>query len=522
MAVSHSQLFLPRQVCIFVFAFVVPLRSKERADATALENVASPRASTSIPFNHHNTAAEVEELMANVEGSVRRRPSQSPNPTTWRELYRHLTTTLRKTLVDNIDIAEYIGMPTSQESFTRFARLPAEVHGRIWRFALPGPRIVELEGRWLENLKGDLSWQYIPKNPPPMPQTFRESYTVSRRVYRNNKPRDKHNNVASTPWIRYDFDIVHIRDVEFSAVEHGYAEYVEARARYTNGDEYSFDGRPDCFNHIEALAISREVLRRSIHRNAYLIRHFFPKLRVLEAYEGSIDESVDDYESESENGLGYEGTGTGIKNDKVRRDAFVANCMGPFCQVSDFNGDYASEIQSQLVNALEDESMMREVINLDHAPEAEDYVSDAESVTSFVSSLPSSNQQVEKASEDFYDIVNHVNMNRRKRMEAIVNTSAQAPVHTPAHEYVEVAHSVQNSDASDSDADDTEYLFAEDGTTQDDALSHFCRPSIEAHSEAPAFKRQKKHDQRRANAKEKKGLEPGIKHVSEQRPLSKV
>ncbi|CZT40700.1 uncharacterized protein RSE6_00346 [Rhynchosporium secalis] len=113
-------------------------------------------------------------------------------------------------------------------------------------------------------------------------------------------------------------------------------------------------------------------------------------------------------------------------------------------------------------------------------------------------------------------------MNRRKRMEAIINTSAQPQVHTPAREYVEVAHSVQNSDASDSDADDTEYLFAEDGTTQDDALSNSCRPSIESHSEAPIFKRQKKHDQRRANAKEKKGLEPGIKHVSEQRPLSKV
>ncbi|XMA15780.1 hypothetical protein WAI453_008571 [Rhynchosporium graminicola] len=257
----------------------------------------SPSSNTTFDGPLPKTAAEVEELMANVEGSVRRRPSQSPNPTTWRELYRHLTTTLRKTLVDNIDIAEYIGMPTSQESFTRFARLPAEVHGRIWRFALPGPRIVELEGRWLENLIGDLSWQYIPKNPPPMPQTFRESYTVSRRVYRNNKPRDKHNNVASTPWIRYDFDIVHIRDVEFSAVEHGYAEYVEARARYTNGDEYSFDGRPDCFNHIEALAISREVLRRSIHRNAYLIRHFFPKLRVLVVL---IDDEIDFDELDSD------------------------------------------------------------------------------------------------------------------------------------------------------------------------------------------------------------------------------
>ncbi|KAH7395479.1 hypothetical protein BKA64DRAFT_59955 [Cadophora sp. MPI-SDFR-AT-0126] len=156
-----------------------------------------------------NTAAKVHELMTELEKQTIRRTSQSPSPGSMRRQYLHLTTNFRQTLVRNLGIVEYAGMPVSPRVFTCFARLPTETRRRIWRFALPGPRIVELEKRGILDFSGVMSWQYVPRNLPPLLQTCRESRTIARRSYRIEKQQNKIGGVPSTPWIRYDQDIAY-------------------------------------------------------------------------------------------------------------------------------------------------------------------------------------------------------------------------------------------------------------------------------------------------------------------------
>ncbi|PVH77493.1 hypothetical protein DL98DRAFT_267011 [Cadophora sp. DSE1049] len=449
-------------------------------DPCGYEWLSSTPSSPAYPSSPPTTAAEVHELMIEVEKKTPRRWSQSPNSESVHRQYHHLTTNLRQTVVQNIDTAEYAGMPTSQRTFTCFARLPAEARRRIWCNALPGPWIVGLEKRYLLNAKGSLSWQYIPENPRPLLQTCKESRTVARRNYGIEKWQNKLNKVPSTPWIRYDHDIVHIRDLDFSLEGNGYVWYDEKRAGYTNGDEYSFEGRPDCFDHFEALAVTREILEKPKHRTAYLLRSFFPKLRVLVILiddEVDFDEVWPEYGSEcGDDGPDYESGDEAVddpdddsddnywNNNTLPRVGFTTNCAGPFSEVCK-NEEYASEVQSEVLDMLEEESTLcfryyvpevlvraasfkpgkvqagHETFTETNDPEDPDQ-SDADSFSSDASSLPPPARQDHRVSfntsqqqaEDFHDTVRQVKINLTGAMLDFVNTSIHTQMQLPSFE----------------------------------------------------------------------------------------
>ena len=67
----------------------------------------SAPSSPSCPAPQPKIAAEVDELMIEVEKKVPRRWSQTPNPRSIRRQHHHLPINLRQNLVQDMDIVEY-------------------------------------------------------------------------------------------------------------------------------------------------------------------------------------------------------------------------------------------------------------------------------------------------------------------------------------------------------------------------------------------------------------------------------
>lgn len=66
------------------------------------------------------------------------------HPSSRRTYYCKITQNLRQRVIDNALISSYPSMPKPFSSFTLSPHLPPNIRCRIWRHALPGPRIVQL------------------------------------------------------------------------------------------------------------------------------------------------------------------------------------------------------------------------------------------------------------------------------------------------------------------------------------------------------------------------------------------
>jgi len=89
-------------------------------DPCGYEWQSSTPSSPAYPLSLPKNTVEVGELMVEGEKRAPHRWSPSPNPESMRRQYHHLIRNLRQTLVENLDIAEYAGMPISRRTFTCF------------------------------------------------------------------------------------------------------------------------------------------------------------------------------------------------------------------------------------------------------------------------------------------------------------------------------------------------------------------------------------------------------------------
>jgi hypothetical protein len=132
----------------------------------------------------------------------------------------------------------------------------------------------------------DQLYEYRPKNPPPLLLACVESCREQLRAYNLSVPRNIANGVASTKCIRYDYDIVHIKGLGFTSRDSGYQRPWFGHIRPDPGvgnwaESDRWIGRPQCFEHIETVAISRNLLVTAKDEYQCIIRHFSQKLRVL-------------------------------------------------------------------------------------------------------------------------------------------------------------------------------------------------------------------------------------------------
>ncbi|KAL2059895.1 hypothetical protein VTL71DRAFT_10050 [Oculimacula yallundae] len=275
-------------------------------------------------------------------------PFPSSRPDYVGEEYRRLTTNLRGRLASNVKTADYIGMRTSERVFTCFAKLPPSIRRRIWRHELPGTRIIELQRKKESDThqSSSMPCQYVPKNPPPLLQTCRESRAISLWNHQLEKQENNSNKVPSCKWIRYDVDIVHLRDFEFSERIGGFLAPPQDRKKRKNSNYISptHIGRPDCFNYIEDLAVSRDLFSQSEQYSGYLIRYFFPKPRLFILL---IDDIYDIETFEDVWGIACDLDGVIKRYEKLPRTVFVKNCTGPFTTPEN-NQWYANHVAEEI------------------------------------------------------------------------------------------------------------------------------------------------------------------------------
>jgi hypothetical protein len=180
---------------------------------------------------------------------------------------------------------ESMGSP--DYTFTSFPNLPTEIRLRIWDYALSTPRIVELvKVRHTSSLA--MQFQYKHKPVPPLLHTNSESRTISQKVYRSFTSPAESSELDCGNWIRFGYDIIHLRDFDFSEDVAGYA--IEGVGRAVAGSAEwrgigrfgdRWVGRPSMFEHIRTLCVSRATLTQSIDDYECVLRHFFPKLSTL-------------------------------------------------------------------------------------------------------------------------------------------------------------------------------------------------------------------------------------------------
>jgi hypothetical protein len=176
-----------------------------------------------------------------------------------------------RTLVDNALIASYRGEQPDTCSFALFPKLPTEIRIKIWRFAISVPRIVEV-------IFND-HWQCKNTNPPPLLSTCAESRHESLKAY---------STIAGPEWIRCDWDVLCLKHLDFHDNKgfdrrrfQGSIQRWDPQDEDISAGSDKWIGRPQSFEMISALAINREVLTQTWDDYEYIIRHFFPSLKLL-------------------------------------------------------------------------------------------------------------------------------------------------------------------------------------------------------------------------------------------------
>jgi hypothetical protein len=111
-----------------------------------------------------------------------------------------------ETLMSNTRSASYHGEQPGAGKFTLFPQLPPEIRIRIWQHAISVPRIVEV--------KFNKDWQYKSK-PPALLLCNKESRQECLKAYSigNN----------GSAWIRFDWDILYLKQLDFSQDGRGFA-----------------------------------------------------------------------------------------------------------------------------------------------------------------------------------------------------------------------------------------------------------------------------------------------------------
>jgi hypothetical protein len=223
-------------------------------------------------------------------------PNMEPLPSSPESDY----TPVEQYIIRNATIASYCGEPPATGSFTLFPRLPAEIRIRIWHHAISVPRIVEVEEmddpRRISGTVGlsNERWKFKNTNPPPLLSTCKESRQEILKEYKNYT--DVTMSIAGPEWIRFDWDILYLKNLDFAKNGYGFTlpGFERSIQRWRPADIFDaiFDtiteesdkwiGRPDLFQHVTTLAINRETFYFGTYDDCEcIIRHFFPNLAVL-------------------------------------------------------------------------------------------------------------------------------------------------------------------------------------------------------------------------------------------------
>jgi len=176
--------------------------------------------------------------------------------------------------------------------FHQFALMPLDIRQK-WQYALTAPWVLTLKPLYDKFLVPPKAYQgptwgtsctrYRPESPSGLSATCRESREEFLRTYMLEERLNTLEGIKSHPWIRFDRDIVHLKDLYFAGRSSGYW-YMQENEFF---DWPSYDGRPPLFEHLESVAMPWEFWRTQ--EFACLISNFFPKLKVLIFL---IDESV--------------------------------------------------------------------------------------------------------------------------------------------------------------------------------------------------------------------------------------
>ena len=194
------------------------------------------------------TAAELSAIMTDEFQTLR--------PGLRRYHYKRWTVNLCQDLYRNAISACHRHSSTSKTRFPLFNNLPAEIRSRVWHIAATIPEIIVLEP-----VPNTTSKTYKPTIFPALLTTCREShheFLLNKQLKSLSLP---NTSIVNSPWLDYSHDIFHIRDLDFCD------RWTPVELRVNEG--------PECFKHIEALALSRDILFKSPHHTDVTIRGFF-------------------------------------------------------------------------------------------------------------------------------------------------------------------------------------------------------------------------------------------------------
>ncbi|KAH7364878.1 hypothetical protein BKA65DRAFT_492149 [Rhexocercosporidium sp. MPI-PUGE-AT-0058] len=154
-----------------------------------------------------------------------------------------------------------------------------------WQFALTSPRVVELEPiydsirmppkDYCGAVLATSCTRYRPRAPYALSITCRESREEALRTFRLDQTLNTSRGVRSHPWIRFDRDIVHFKDLYFAGQGSGFAYEADCVPFCLAG----YQGRPALFEDLEKIAMPWEFWRTGEFKR--LIQNFFPKLKTL-------------------------------------------------------------------------------------------------------------------------------------------------------------------------------------------------------------------------------------------------
>jgi hypothetical protein len=240
-----------------------------------------------------------------------------------------------RTLVDNAKIASYHGEPQDTRLFTLFPKLPPEIRFKIWQCAISVPRIIEPAF--------DKHWHFKKTHPPPLLSSCAESRRECLKAYETTS------SIAGPAWIRFDWDILYLKHLNFSE---GFAQpnFQVSIKRWDSQDEEVSDesnkwiGKPRFFEKVHTLAINREVLTQTWDDYECIIRHFFPHLKLLVVLIDDgimIDEVWDIKNNDFE---AYEGDW----GEFPPRWEFTRGSTGPFTVIFTENMRYKEYIEIQM------------------------------------------------------------------------------------------------------------------------------------------------------------------------------
>ena len=116
--------------------------------------------------------------------------------------------------------------------------------------------------------------QYRPQNPPPLLHISHEARMMMLQAIKDEQVKNTAQGVVRTRSIRYNLDIVHLKDIDFALEGGGCAFKFKTKQLF-------YFGRPTCFKFIQSLALDYKYYAQFVLLPRSSIRYFFPGLRVL-------------------------------------------------------------------------------------------------------------------------------------------------------------------------------------------------------------------------------------------------